>query len=152
MVESSVWKCKHSMLSTISYCFQKLVDFFSYRHKFEKFPHWLHSGRNHTDGICSFAEEDLTLEAKMGKRYLKTKVPGSKGHSLSFANSAGVFPVRTQLELRSIIGILQETQKKIWTVKFRMMINMISHIVITPPGYREITCVVYNLGMKFPWK
>lgn len=49
----------------------------------------------------------------MGKRYLKTKVPGSKGHSLSFANSAGVFPVRTQLELRSIIGILQETQKKI---------------------------------------
>lgn len=32
--------------------------------------------------------------------------PGSIGHSLREANSAGLFPVRTQLELRSIIGIL----------------------------------------------
>lgn len=35
-------------------------------------------------------------------------IPGSSGHSLSFANSMGVFPVSTQLELRNIIGILQK--------------------------------------------
>lgn len=47
-------------------------------------------------------------------------LPGSKGHSLSLPNSAGVFPVRTQLELRSIIGILQEIQtRKIILVNHR---------------------------------
>lgn len=35
-------------------------------------------------------------------------VPGSRGHSLSFENSMGVFPVRTQFELRSMIGILRK--------------------------------------------
>lgn len=35
-------------------------------------------------------------------------VPGSRGHSFSFENSMGVFPVRTQFELRSIIGILSK--------------------------------------------
>jgi len=57
-----------------------------------------------------FAEKDLKLKAQMGRKNMSANVPGSKGHSLSFANSAGVFPVRTQLELRSIIGILQENQ------------------------------------------
>lgn len=41
---------------------------------------------------------------------MSENVPGSNGHSFSLANSAGVFPVSTQLELRSIIGILQENQ------------------------------------------
>lgn len=57
-----------------------------------------------------FAEKDLKLKAYTGKKNMNANVPGSKGHSLSLANSAGVFPVRTQLELRSIIGILQENQ------------------------------------------
>lgn len=39
-------------------------------------------------------------------------VPGSKGHSFSLANSAGVFPVRTQFELRSIMGILFKVKQK----------------------------------------
>ncbi len=38
-------------------------------------------------------------------------LPGSRGHSLSFENSICVFPVRTQLELRSIIGILLKKKK-----------------------------------------
>lgn len=33
-------------------------------------------------------------------------IPGSNGHSFNLANSAGVFPVRTQFELRSMMGIL----------------------------------------------
>ena len=37
-------------------------------------------------------------------------LPGSRGHSFSFANSDGVFPVSTQLELRSIIGILSKIE------------------------------------------
>lgn len=58
-----------------------------------------------------FAEKDLKLKAQMGeKKYMSENVPGSNGHSFSLANSAGVFPVSTQLELRSIIGILQENQ------------------------------------------
>lgn len=57
-----------------------------------------------------FAEKDLKLKAQTWKKNMNANVPGSKGHSLSLANSAGVFPVRTQLELRSIIGILQENQ------------------------------------------
>lgn len=44
------------------------------------------------------------------KKNMSENVPGSNGHSFSLANSAGVFPVSTQLELRSIIGILQENQ------------------------------------------
>lgn len=51
----------------------------------------------------------------MGKKNMSANVPGSKGHSLSLANSAGVFPVRTQLELRSIIGILQESKSYTFT-------------------------------------
>lgn len=43
---------------------------------------------------------------------LENLLPGSKGHSLSLANSAGVFPVRTQLELRSIIGILERPKNR----------------------------------------
>ena len=41
----------------------------------------------------------------------KTNQPGSMGHSLRDASSAGLFPVKTQLELRSIIGILYEGKK-----------------------------------------
>lgn len=53
------------------------------------------------------AEKDLKLKAQMGKKKnMSENVPGSNGHSFSLANSAGVFPVSTQLELRSIIGIL----------------------------------------------
>ena len=33
------------------------------------------------------------------------------GHSLRDASSAGLFPVKTQLELRSMIGILYEGKK-----------------------------------------
>lgn len=43
-------------------------------------------------------------------------IPGSNGHSFSLANSAGVFPVRTQFELRSMMGILfkvKQTNKKV---------------------------------------
>ncbi len=40
-------------------------------------------------------------------------LPGSRGHSLSFENSICVFPVRTQLELRSIIGILLKKKKSL---------------------------------------
>lgn len=58
---------------------------------------------------------------------MSAKVPGSKGHSLSLANSAGVFPVRTQLELRSIIGILQENQIRFY-FRFREN-NMKSQIL-----------------------
>lgn len=58
-----------------------------------------------------FAEKHLKLKAQMGKKKSTSEnVPGSNGHSFSLANSAGVFPVSTQLELRSIIGILQENQ------------------------------------------
>lgn len=42
----------------------------------------------------------------------KSHLPGSKGHSFSLANSAGVFPVRTQFELRSIMGILFKIKQK----------------------------------------
>lgn len=42
----------------------------------------------------------------------KSHIPGSRGHSFSLANSAGVFPVRTQFELRSIMGILFEIKEK----------------------------------------
>lgn len=58
-----------------------------------------------------YAEKDFKLKAQMGKKKnMSENVPGSNGHSFSLANSAGVFPVSTQLELRSIIGILQENQ------------------------------------------
>lgn len=43
-------------------------------------------------------------------------IPGSSGHSLSFANSMGVFPVSTQLELRNIIGILQKQNTSSYTI------------------------------------
>lgn len=42
----------------------------------------------------------------------ESHIPGSKGHSFSLANSAGVFPVRTQFELRSIMGILWKNKRK----------------------------------------
>lgn len=59
----------------------------------------------------SFAVKDLKLKVQKGKKKnMSENVPGSNGHSFSLANSAGVFPVSTQLELRSIIGILQENQ------------------------------------------
>lgn len=73
-----------------------------------------------------FAEKDLKLKAYTGKKNMNANVPGSKGHSLSLANSAGVFPVRTQLELRSIIGILQENQLHFY-FRFRQK-NMNSQI------------------------
>lgn len=38
--------------------------------------------------------------------------PGSIGHSFKDANSAGLLPVNTQLELRSIIGILKIDKNK----------------------------------------
>lgn len=63
-----------------------------------------------------FAEKDLKLKAQMGKKNVSANIPGSKGHSLSLANSAGVFPVRTQLELRSIIGILQKKTSYTFTL------------------------------------
>lgn len=47
-------------------------------------------------------------EDKLKKFVVVFLIPGSSGHSLSFANSMGVFPVSTQLELRNIIGILQK--------------------------------------------
>lgn len=47
-----------------------------------------------------------------GGKSKKSHIPGSKGHSFSLANSAGVFPVRTQFELRSIMGILFKIQQK----------------------------------------
>lgn len=37
--------------------------------------------------------------------------PGSIGHSFKDANSAGLFPVSTQFELRSIIGILSKREQ-----------------------------------------
>lgn len=49
------------------------------------------------------------------RKWSKSKdshIPGSKGHSFSLANSAGVFPVRTQFELRSIMGILFKIKQK----------------------------------------
>lgn len=59
----------------------------------------------------SFAVKDLKLKVQKGKKKnMSEDVPGSNGHSFSLANSAEVFPVSTQLELRSIIGILQENQ------------------------------------------
>ena len=49
---------------------------------------------------------------------LMTKYPpGSIGHSLSFAISAGVLFVRTQFELRNMIGILKTHREEI-TIKF----------------------------------
>ena len=41
----------------------------------------------------------------------KQNIPGSIGHSFSVASSAGLFPVNTQLELSSIIGILVKEKK-----------------------------------------
>lgn len=49
-------------------------------------------------------------------KHLYDAVPGSRGHSLSFASSIGVFPVRTQFELRSMIGILKHMNNKNITV------------------------------------
>lgn len=66
------------------------------------------------------------------KKNTSENVPGSKGHSFSLANSAGVFPVSTQLELRSIIGILQENQLQFY---FRLrQKNMNSQIQIKNHG------------------
>lgn len=42
---------------------------------------------------------------------INDNLPGSRGHSLSLENSIGVFPVKTQLELRNIIGILLKKKK-----------------------------------------
>lgn len=94
----------------------------------------IHLGSSHNnftmaeDTIMGYfsAEKDLKLKAQMGKKNMSANVPGSKGHSLSLANSAGVFPVRTQLELRSIIGILQENQLHFY-IRFRQK-NMKSHL------------------------
>lgn len=51
-------------------------------------------------------------EIGRGHKSKKSHIPGSKGHSFSLANSAGVFPVRTQFELRSIMGILFKIKQK----------------------------------------
>lgn len=91
------WKLHLQTKTSPAAVLKSLTISFSYRFTFEKFPWGLHSGKNpYQRGI------------HLLKKKLNRNVPGSKGHSLSFANSAGVFPVRTQLELRSMIGILQE--------------------------------------------
>lgn len=54
-------------------------------------------------------------------------IPGSSGHSLSFANSMGVFPVSTQLELRNIIGILQK-QTTIKNINKKQTLNKIARL------------------------
>lgn len=98
----TVCKYKHSMLSTISQYFQKPT--------LEKFLPQPLSDRKHTNEILPCWKRFKTKSTDGEKQNMSANVPGSKGHSLSLANSAGVFPVRTQLELRSIIGILQENQ------------------------------------------
>lgn len=53
-----------------------------------------------------------TKQEEVEYKSKESHIPGSKGHSFSLANSAGVFPVRTQFELRSIMGILFKIKQK----------------------------------------
>ena len=49
--------------------------------------------------------------------------PGSIGHSFKDANSAGLFPVSTQFELRSIMGILNNTEQSSSNFTYMYMVQ-----------------------------
>ena len=63
-------------------------------------------------------------------KILYSNQPGSIGHSFKDANSAGLLPVNTQLELRSIIGILKIDKTNIfWPKLFHMALIQENKIV-----------------------
>lgn len=60
-----------------------------------------------------YQEKKKTEQGKSEEGIHKSShIPGSNGHSFNLANSAGVFPVRTQFELRSMMGILFKVKQK----------------------------------------
>ena len=67
-------------------------------------------GREGKKGKKRKGKERKGKEGKERKER-KQNIPGSIGHSFSVASSAGLFPVNTQLELSSIIGILVKEKK-----------------------------------------
>lgn len=78
-------------------------------------------------------------------------IPGSSGHSLSFANSMGVFPVSTQLELRNIIGILQK-QNTIKNINKKQTLNKIAITILKIMSNLDLNIYsTFQLGAHCGW-
>lgn len=87
---------------------QRMTPLFSWETKMKYISGFTPNYCTWHNGWCRIPSAILRNHHKI----LYSNQPGSIGHSFKDANSAGLLPVNTQLELRSIIGILKIDKKK----------------------------------------